>query len=348
MFPALAVIRELERRGAGRVVWIGSRSGIERRLLASTAIPFYGIPCGKLRRYFSWRNFLDLFQVLGGVLGSLAVLLRERPSLLFSKGGYVSVPPTIAASLLRIPVLTHESDLDPGLATRINARFARRILVSFAESVDRLKGYGPERVEWTGNPVRAELLEGDAEEGRRRVGCPPGRKLLLVLGGSLGSARVNRLILEGLEPLTRACFVVHQMGEGDYRPLDRPGYFPAPFFREELPHLLRAADLVVSRAGANILWELAALGKPAVLIPLSREASRGDQIGNAAAFARAGAAEVLAEEEATVETLLRRVLPLLEDDERRLRMGERARRLGVPGAAGRIAERILAEIHHAG
>ena len=126
--------RELARRRPGRIVWIGSRGGIERRLLAGTGLPYHAIPSGKLRRYFSWSNFLDLFRVLGGVLASLVVLLRERPVLLFSKGGYVSVPPVLAASLLRIPVFTHESDLDPGLATRINARFAEKVLVSFPES----------------------------------------------------------------------------------------------------------------------------------------------------------------------------------------------------------------------
>jgi UDP-N-acetylglucosamine--N-acetylmuramyl-(pentapeptide) pyrophosphoryl-undecaprenol N-acetylglucosamine transferase len=348
VFPALAVAERLAGSRAGRVVWIGSLSGIERQILARMPIRYYGIPAGKLRRYFSWRNFIDLFNILAGILASLAVLIREKPALLFSKGGFVSVPPVLAASLLRIPVFTHESDVNPGLATRINARFAEKILVSFRESVELLSRPrrwlrlpGPGRVVWTGNPVRSELLAGDRETGRRLVGCPADRRLLLVLGGSLGSSRINRLVAEVLEPLTRACFVVHQMGDREFRAAGRPGYHPAPFFREELPHLLRAADLVVSRAGANILWELAALGLPSLLIPLSLEASRGDQIENAEVFSRAGAAEVLPEEEATGEKLLQAVCRLLDDEEGRRRMGECARRLGNPGSADRIAGLIL-------
>jgi UDP-N-acetylglucosamine--N-acetylmuramyl-(pentapeptide) pyrophosphoryl-undecaprenol N-acetylglucosamine transferase len=339
VFPALAVLDELASRWPGRVVWIGSSRGMERDILRRRAIPYYGIPSGKLRRYLSLANFLDLFRVLFGLLASLAVLARERPRLVFSKGGYVTVPPLAAARLLGIPSFTHESDLNPGLATRINARSAERVLVSFAESAGYLKPALRPKVTHTGNPVRRALLRGDPAAGRAMVGCPPERPLLLVLGGSLGSAFLNRAIQRGLSELTSRCFVVHQMGSAHFQPASRPGYHPVAFLEEELPHLLAASDLVLCRAGANTLWELAALGKPSVLVPLSSEASRGDQLENARHFAVRGAALVVPEQEG--ERLVAEVLNLLEDPPRLQEMGRRARELGRPEAAARIAELVL-------
>ena len=346
VFPALAVIDELAPRWRGRVVWIGSSSGMEREILRRRAIPYYGIPTGKLRRYFSLANLLDLFRVLFGFFASLAVLSRERPRLVFSKGGYVTVPPLAAARLLGIPSFTHESDLNPGLATRINARFAERVLVSFAQSAGYLRPALRDKVLHTGNPVRRALLEGDPAAGRARVGCPAERPLLLVLGGSLGSAFINGAVERGLPELTSRCFVVHQMGSAHYRPAGRsgcqsavPGYHPVAFLDEELPDLLAACDLVLCRAGANTLWELAALGKPAVLVPLGSGASRGDQQENARHFAEQGAALVVPEEEGG--RLVAEVLALLADRPRLAEMGRRARELGRPDAAARIAELVL-------
>jgi UDP-N-acetylglucosamine--N-acetylmuramyl-(pentapeptide) pyrophosphoryl-undecaprenol N-acetylglucosamine transferase len=347
VFPALAVVDELRALWPGRVVWIGSARGMERAVVGSRGLPFYGVPSGKLRRYLSLENLCDGFRVLAGLLASLVILIREKPRLVFSKGGYVSVPPLLAARLLGIPAVTHESDLEPGLATRINARFARRILVSFSETAACFEQALRARVVHTGNPVRAALLHGDAQLGRRLVGCPPGRPLLLVLGGSLGSAAINDLVAQSLETLLRACFVVHQMGPGLFRRLDRAGYYPAPFFGDELPHVLAAADLVVCRAGANTLWELAALGKPSILIPLSARASRGDQIGNAGHFADAGASLVLEETDAgtrEAKQLGAAVLRLLGDRATLMQMGRKAAALGRPEAAIRIARLLLEEI----
>ena len=348
VFPALAVLEELAPRWPGRVVWIGSTCGIERDLLKGRGIPYYGIPTGKLRRYFSLANFLDLFRVVAGFFASLAILRKERPRLVFSKGGYVTVPPLAAARLLRIPSFTHESDLNPGLATRINARSSERVLVSFAESAGYLQPALRAKVLHTGNPVRGSLLAGDPAAGRSLVGCPPERALLLVLGGSLGSAFLNDAVARGLAELTAACFVVHQMGRSHYRPAERPGYYagvpgyyPVAFLEEELPHLLAASDLVLCRAGANTLWELAALGKPAVLVPLSGQASRGDQIENARHFAGCGAALVVPEQEAGGGRLTGQVLSLLTDPARLADMGRRARELGRPGAAARVAALVL-------
>lgn len=341
VFPALAVLDALAERRIVRLVWIGSASGMEREILGRRGIPYYGIPSGKLRRYLSLRNLTDLFLILAGILASLYILLKERPALIFSKGGYVTVPPLLAARLLRIPAFTHESDLNPGLATRINSRLCEKVLVSFPETA----GYFPPalrgKVVHTGNPVRPAILTGDPRAGRELVGCPPGRRMLLVLGGSLGSAFLNQAVLDGLPRLSRSCFVVHQMGAEHYRPAREAGYWPVAFLGDELPHLFAACDLVLCRAGANTLWELAALGKPAVLVPLAEHASRGDQIENARFFAARGAALVVGEQEAGQGRLVEEVLALVENESRLAEMGGRARALAGPRAAERIAQMLL-------
>jgi UDP-N-acetylglucosamine--N-acetylmuramyl-(pentapeptide) pyrophosphoryl-undecaprenol N-acetylglucosamine transferase len=340
VYPVLAVLEELS---SLRVIWIGSGAELERRILADRALRYYGIPAGKMRRYFSLRNLIDVFKTVMGLFASMAILLREKPRLLFSKGGYVSVPPVVAARLLGIPSLTHESDLRPGLATRINARFADSVLVSFPASASYLDGRVRGRVVHTGNPVRKELLRGQAARGKELVGCPPERPLLLVLGGSLGSASINRLVLQALDRLLPACFVVHQLGTERYGGSRAgQGYYPAAYLHEELPHILQAADLVLCRAGANTLWELAAVGKPSLLIPLPRGASRGDQIENARFFAEAGAAVVLEQDSLTPGALSGAVLHLLGNADKLKRMAERASELGRPEAASHIA-RLISE-----
>jgi UDP-N-acetylglucosamine--N-acetylmuramyl-(pentapeptide) pyrophosphoryl-undecaprenol N-acetylglucosamine transferase len=340
VYPVLAVLEELS---SFRVIWIGSGAQLERRILTGRKLRYYGIPTGKLRRYFSLRNIIDVFKILLGLVASVVILLREKPRLLFSKGGYVSVPPVLAARLLGIPSLTHESDLRPGLATRINARFSEAILVSFPSSSGYFDGRLRGKVFHVGNPVRKMLLSGDSAQGRALVGCPAGMPLLLVLGGSLGSASINRLVMQALDHLLSACFVVHQLGSTHYGENGARGnYFPAPYFHQELPHILAAADLVLCRSGANTLWELAALGKPAVLVPLPRGISRGDQIENARFFAEAGAAIVVEQEGLTPEALSEVVLNVLCNADKLKRMAERASELSRPNAAGEIARLISA------
>jgi UDP-N-acetylglucosamine--N-acetylmuramyl-(pentapeptide) pyrophosphoryl-undecaprenol N-acetylglucosamine transferase len=338
VYPVLAVLEELP---SIRVVWIGSGSQLERRILEGRQLRYYGIPAGKLRRYFSLRNIIDVFKIVLGFLASAAILLREKPKLVFSKGGYVSVPPVAAARLLGIPSLTHESDLRPGLATRINARFADGVLVSFPTSDRYFGARFRSKVIHTGNPVRKALLSGDPQAGRAMFGCPANLPLLLVLGGSLGSASINRLVLQALDSLRLACFVVHQMGSEHFGGSSvESNYYPAAYFHEELPDVLAAADLVLCRAGANTLWELAALGRPSVLIPLPRGSSRGDQIENAGFFAEAGAAAVLRQEGLTSDGLSEVVLHLIGNADKLERMGRRAFELSRPDAASRIAQLI--------
>ncbi len=339
VFPGLAVAQRL----GCRIIWIGSSRGVEKNLVREAGIAFRGIPAGKLRRYLSLRNLTDLLATAAGVVASLRILAREKPALLFSKGGFASVPPVFAAWLRRIPAWTHESDFDPGLATRINLRFCEKVLVSFPETLETLPPAGRQKAVVTGNPVRASIYCGRADRGRAFVGAPAGLPLILVLGGSLGSAFLNSVIRQSL-PRLRRFFVVHQTGEKEFesgagRP--GPGYFPAPFFRSELPDLLAAADLVVSRAGANSLAEIAALGRPSLLVPLPQSSSRGDQLRNAEVFRSRGAAVVLQEELASAEIFVSEVERLFGEPGRLAEMGRRASALATGRPDQVIADLIL-------
>ena len=345
VFPALAVAEEIARLTPAPLFWIGSSKGMERAIVEGAGIEFKGIPAGKLRRYMSLQNLTDVFRTAAGIVSSFFTMARRRPAVLFSKGGYVSVPPIIAASLLRIPSFTHESDCDPGLATRINLRFCEKIFVSFPETLEYLPAAFRGKAEVTGNPVRSDFSRGNPEEGRRFVGCPSGRPIVLVLGGSLGSSAINNLVSDALPALLASCFVVHQTGPKEFAPSGRTGYYTAAFFREELPHVMAAADLVVGRSGANALAELAALGKPSVLIPLPQGGtSRGDQIRNAEYFRARGAALVLDQEDATGEKLSGIIAGLLEDTPRLRSMGLAARALSGENSAETIARRIVARL----
>ncbi len=337
VYPALAVIAALG--GAFDISWIGSRTGMERGLVGEAGIRYHAIPAGKWRRYLSAENLADMLRVVGGVLAALAVLVRERPALVFSKGGYVTVPPVIAARMLRIPVITHESDTDPGLATRINSRFADLVLTSFTETAEWFPAALRARVVATGNPVRERFFRADAAAGRAAAGAAgaaEGTPILLVLGGSLGSETVNRLVRGALPLLAGRCITVHQTGARDYvAGVESPHYHPVAFVRDELPDLMAAADLVVARAGANTLAELAACGTPALLLPLELSGSRGDQVRNAAYFAAKGAACVFAG--SGPQDLAAEVMALLADPARRARMAAAMRGLAAPDAASRIA-----------
>jgi UDP-N-acetylglucosamine--N-acetylmuramyl-(pentapeptide) pyrophosphoryl-undecaprenol N-acetylglucosamine transferase len=317
-------------------VWLGSARGVEKGLVTEAGIDFRSIPAGKLRRYFSLRNLIDILKIVGGIVASLIALRREKPALLFSKGGFVSVPPVVAAWLCGIPSWTHESDFDPGLATRINLRFCEKVLVSFPQTVDYLPSGLRAKAVVTGNPVRPSLYTADPSRGRRFLGFDGATPLLFVIGGSLGSSFINGLIAACRDVLLARFFVVHQMGTAEFAPSDRPGYHTAAFFKAELPDLMAAADLVISRAGANTLAELAALGKPSILIPLPETSSRGDQLRNAAMFRSRGASIVLSESDATPRAFTSAVDALFSDPARLAEMGRQALSLG----AGRPAETI--------
>ncbi|GMO49996.1 MAG: undecaprenyldiphospho-muramoylpentapeptide beta-N-acetylglucosaminyltransferase [Treponemataceae bacterium] len=317
IFPGLAVAGEFRKKitdgassarrppSAARIVWIGSSRGMDRDLVEKSgkADRFYGIPSGKLRRYISFRTIPDIFRVLAGFFSAVFLLVKLKPAFLFSKGGYVSVPPCFAAKLLGIPVFTHECDFSPGLATRLNSRAASRVFVSYEGTRDFFPVDARERIVVTGNPVRAEFYEADALRGRELLGIPaaPSKPVLLALGGSSGSQQINALVRETLPRLTEHFVVIHQTGYNTEN--DAPfahclsdaghSYIAFPFIHEGMCDVIAASDVVVSRAGANSLSECAALKKPLVLIPLSGAGTRGDQVENAEFYAKNNAAIAL-------------------------------------------------------
>jgi UDP-N-acetylglucosamine--N-acetylmuramyl-(pentapeptide) pyrophosphoryl-undecaprenol N-acetylglucosamine transferase len=307
VMPNLALVPRLRREG-WEIAYVGSRQGIEIELLRPTGIPYYPIAAGKFRRYFSLRNFTDPFRVLQGLFEATVLLRKLRPAVVFSKGGFVSVPVAIGAWLNRIPLILHESDLTPGLANKLALPFATTICATFPESMAHL----PAKKRFlTGNPIRSELLSGVREIGLDYCGFTTEKPVLAVMGGSLGSKALNQALRTALPELLREFQVAHICGKGNLDPgLELPGYRQFEFIGAELPHVLAAADLCVSRAGANFIFELLALKKPTLLIPLSKAASRGDQILNAKSFEKQGFSLVLDEEAITVGTFREKVRQL--------------------------------------
>lgn len=320
--PALAVCQALRTLAQDQqfhleLSWIGSTQPWEKSLIESEGIHFYPIRSGKLRRYFSLRNIGDAFRVLAGYHDAKKVLKTIQPDIVFSKGGFVSVPPVIAAKRLKLPSLTHESDANPGLATRINARFVSLICLPYEEAAGVLKNAYPEKLRITGNPVRPELFEGTKEAGRSYWKITSQKPVILVWGGHQGAGQINEFIWQNLDELTAFSEIIHQTGETKFRELNYDGYHPVPFIHDELADTLALCDMVISRAGAGALSELTALRKPMILIPLGLHASRGDQILNARRLEQAGAAIVLDPETVTAQEFLCAVRSLAQDEQKR-------------------------------
>jgi UDP-N-acetylglucosamine--N-acetylmuramyl-(pentapeptide) pyrophosphoryl-undecaprenol N-acetylglucosamine transferase len=267
--------------------------------------------------------------------------MKDRPKLVFSKGGYVTVPVVYAAGLLKIPVVTHESDTDPGLATRLNSRLAKKILLSYETTKSYFPRLARKRLIVTGNPVRPEVVHGDPKRFREAFGLPEGRALIVVLGGSLGSSQFNRLLEPILDRLAQRATICHQRGNQEALRPDGPGYLSRSLFGPEYPDLLAAATLVLARAGAGTLAELAVTRRPAVIIPLSAAGSRGDQIRNARVLSEAGAAVVLDPETVTSQALVARLEELLDNESRRKALQENIEGLARPEAARRAAEELM-------
>ncbi|MDR2102559.1 MAG: undecaprenyldiphospho-muramoylpentapeptide beta-N-acetylglucosaminyltransferase [Treponema sp.] len=342
IYPGLAAAFYIKKQIACRIFWIGSDAEKFRSAVEKAGFEFFGIPAGKLRRRFSLQNFADLFKVAAGFFAARRILKREKPALLFSKGGFVSVPPCAAAASLGIPVFTHESDLSPGLATKINIRFAKRIFVPYEEALAFFPPSFRGRITVSGNPIRPEFRGADPAKGRAFLGAAGEDRILLVLGGSQGAREVNELVRGSLPKLTELFFVVHQTGplnDWELKPTDR--YKPYPFIQEELPHVIAAADIVMGRSGAGTLWENAALGRPMVLIPLSGSGTRGDQVENARYFERAGAAAVLLGKAASPENLIQLLAALAGDETRRKAMAAASARIGARDGAALIAGAVI-------
>ena len=292
--------------------YIGSYNGIEKELIAKQQIPYHGISSGKLRRYFSLKNFTDPFRVLKGFNEANHLIKTLKPDVIFSKGGFVSVPVVIAGKRNHVPVIIHESDMTPGLANRISIPSAYKVCCNFPET---LKALPEDKAVLTGSPIRQELLTGDPEKARAFCGFRDNKPVILVIGGSLGATAVNQAVRAILPELLKEFQVIHLCGKGklDTSLSNLEGYVQFEYIQDELRHLFALSDIVISRAGANAICELLALQKPNILIPLSASASRGDQILNARSFESQGFSKVLEEETLTNELLLKSIRELYEN-----------------------------------
>ena len=300
--PNIAMIPVLREAGY-KISYIGSYDGIEKKLIEELDIPYYGISSGKLRRYFDVKNFTDPFRVLKGFHEAKKLMKQLKPDIVFSKGGFVTVPVVIAAKKCKVPAIIHESDMTPGLANKLCIPSAVKVCCNFPETVKNLP---QEKAVLTGTPIRKELLSGDKEAGRRFCGFTSDKPVLMVIGGSLGAASVNNHIRSILPELLKEFQVVHLCGKDktDESLTGTEGYVQYEYIKNELADLFALSDIVISRAGANAICEISALHKPNLLIPLSANASRGDQILNARSFERQGFSMVLEEEEITDQKLL--------------------------------------------
>ena len=292
--------------------YIGSYNGMEKQLVEQQGIPYHGISSGKLRRYFSLQNFMDPFRVLKGFSEANRLIKQLKPDVIFSKGGFVSVPVVIAGKKNHVPVIIHESDMTPGLANKLSIPSAAKVCCNFPETLSSLP---QDKAVLTGSPIRQELFTGDKEKARAFCGFKEVKPVILIVGGSLGAVAVNNAVRKILPELLKDFQVVHLCGKGktDESLKGTTGYVQYEYIQDELPDLFAMADVVISRAGANAICEIRELHKPNLLIPLSAKASRGDQILNARSFERQGFSMVLEEEEITETKLLDTIHQLYTD-----------------------------------
>lgn len=292
--------------------YIGSYQGIEKELIEPFGIPYHGISTGKLRRYLSARNLTDPFRVLKGMGEARRLIKILDPDVIFSKGGFVSVPVVLAGKRRHVPTIIHESDMTPGLANKLSLPAATKVCCNFPETLEHLPAG---KAVLTGSPIRQELLSGDKYKALDFLSFTPDKPVILIIGGSLGAVAVNEAIRAVLPELLKTFQVVHLCGKGKIDPTlaNLEGYAQYEYIKEELKDLFALTDIVVSRAGANAICELLALHKPNLLIPLPANASRGDQILNARSFERQGFSIVLEESEMTNETLLAAINRLYEN-----------------------------------
>lgn len=306
--PNIALLPHLKSKGY-EISYIGSYDGIEKKLIADYEIPYYGISTGKLRRYFDPKNFTDPFRVIKGFNEAKKILKEIKPDVIFSKGGFVSVPVVRAAAALKIPCIIHESDMTPGLANKLCIPVAQKVCCNFPETLSNL----PEgKAVLTGSPIREELKAGNKLAACEVCGFTTNKPVIMVIGGSLGSAAINKAVREALPGLLEDFQVVHICGKEkiDNLLLTTKGYKQFEYLKAELKDMFAMADLVISRAGANAICEILALKKPNLLIPLPSSSSRGDQLLNAASFKAQGYSMVIEEDELTKELLISKVQEL--------------------------------------
>ena len=303
--PNLALAPLLQKNGY-EIYYIGSYTGIEKKLVENAGITYYGISSGKLRRYHDWKNFTDPFRVIKGFAEANQLLKHIKPDVVFSKGGFVSVPVVMAAARQHIPSIIHESDMTPGLANKLAIPFATKVCCNFPETLN----YLPDgKAVHTGSPIREELFSGNRERGFEFTGFDSNKPVILIMGGSIGSKFINNAVWESLDTLLESFQIVHLVGKGNINKdlTEKAGYQQYEFVNEQLNDVFAITDLMISRAGANSISEILALKIPNILIPLSAAASRGDQILNAESYEKQGFSTVLQEETLTSELLINSV-----------------------------------------
>ena len=299
--PHFALLPFLKENGYD-IHYIGSKNGPERTLMDIEGVTYHPIQSGKLRRYFSWQNFTDVFRIIVGIVQSFFLILKIKPNVCFSKGGFVAVPVVVATWLNKVPTLCHESDLTPGLANKICAKFVPKIATTFPECAKMLGAKGM----YIGTPMRPELFQGERSKGLQLANFSGDRPVLMMVGGSLGAQKVNEVLRASLATITKTMDVFHICGKGnmDATLQGMEGYAQFEYLNEDMPHAFACADIVLSRAGSNAICELLALHKPMLLVPYPKAAtSRGDQVLNAKSFKERGIAHVLEQERLTKETL---------------------------------------------
>jgi UDP-N-acetylglucosamine--N-acetylmuramyl-(pentapeptide) pyrophosphoryl-undecaprenol N-acetylglucosamine transferase len=334
--PNIAIIDELD-KSVWDVQYIGSKKGIEKELIEKISIPYHGISSGKLRRYLDFENVVDSFRVLKGCMDARKVLRKLKPALVFSKGGFVSVPVIIAARSLKIPVLIHESDMTPGLANKIAQRFATKIFTSFEET---LNYFPKDKTAAIGSPIRRGILKGSPYKGMELLSFDRKRPVLTVMGGSLGAKKINETIRAAL-PLLKDYQIIHLCGKGnvDENYTNLKDYKQFEYVFDELPHYLAATEFVITRGGSNSIFEFLALKIPMLIIPLTKNQSRGDQILNGRSFQEKGYAMMLEEENLSIDTL---VIHLADLKKRRDEMKEKMTSLEKKDAIGVLVREINA------
>jgi UDP-N-acetylglucosamine--N-acetylmuramyl-(pentapeptide) pyrophosphoryl-undecaprenol N-acetylglucosamine transferase len=311
--PNLALIPRLKELGYD-IEYIGTIDGIERGIIEKNKIKYHAISSGKLRRYFDIKNFSDPFKIVKGIFQAYETIKKQKPTIVFSKGGFVAVPVVIGAYFNRVPVIAHESDITPGLANKLSVPYCTKVCVTFPEAAKKLN---KNKAVLTGTPIRKELLEGSKIKGLKLCGFNDNKPVLFIMGGSLGSKAINDSIRKDLDKLLLSFNIIHICGKGNVEEVykSKLNYKQFEYVGEELPHLMASADLVVSRAGANSIFEFLALRKPNLLIPLSAKSSRGDQILNAASFEKSGYSLVLQEEDVNEDSLLKNITELYRNKE---------------------------------
>ena len=336
--PNIALFPALRAEGY-EIHYIGSFDGIEKKLIEDFDVPYYGISTGKFRRYFDPKNFSDPFRVMKGFFEARKILKHIKPDVVFSKGGFVSVPVVRAAASLKIPCIIHESDMTPGLANKLCIPVSRKICCNFPETFDMLP---PEKAVLTGSPIREELSTGNKEAGLAFCGFNHEKPVIMVMGGSQGAAAVNQAIRDALPKLLEKYQVVHLCGKDkmDNLLLTVPGYKQFEYSKEEMKDLLAMADLVISRSGANAISEILALRKPNILIPLP--SGRGDQLLNADSYEAQGFSIVINEDDLTTKVLLQKVEELWQNKETYVKtMSESKQRDAIGQIMGLIEENRL-------